>query len=103
MVERTSFSSRSRRAVACARVGACAVIRTLIPSMPEARKASVTEPPRSNASSASIRPCSASASPDSLAPQVRSTRLTMTFSSPAAAMRARRSGRMPRSNISAIS
>ena len=41
-------------------------MRTLIPSIPEARKARVTSPP---ASSASMRSCSASASPDSLAPQ----------------------------------
>ena len=51
-----------------------------------------------------MRSCKDSASPDSLAPHVRRTRLAMTpLSSPESAMRARRSGKMPRSNISAIS
>ena len=99
MVARTAASSVSSRAVVSARVRARAVMRTLMPSMPEAKKARVVP----ESCTASRRSWSVSARPDSLAPQVRSTRLAMTLSSPAAAMRARRSGRMPRSNISAIS
>jgi hypothetical protein len=100
MAKRTSASSWSSRAPTSGRVRARAVMRTLMPSMPEAKKAKVTSP---EPSSAATRSASASARPDSLAPQVRSTRLAMTPSSPASAMRARRSGRMPRSNMSIIS
>ncbi len=100
MARRTSTSSLSSSAVTSLRWRARAVMRTLMPSIPEARKARVTSPA---ASRASMRSCSDSARPDSLAPQVRRTRLAMTPSSPASAMRARRSGRMARSNISAIS
>ena len=59
-----------------------------MPSMPLARNAIVGLP---TASSASMRRASRSASPDSLSPHVRSTRLTMTDVSPE---RRRRSGRI---------
>ena len=49
-------------------------------------------------------PARVSARPDSLIPQVRMTRLAMTPDvSPRSVMRRCRSGRMPRSNMSAIS
>ena len=83
-------------------VPARAVMRTLMPSMPEARKARRHLRPWCRGRRCG--PGGTSASPDSLAPQVRSTRLAMTpLSSPDSAMRARRSGIMPWSNISAIS
>ena len=57
-----------------------AVIRTLMPSMPLARNASVGLPASSNSS---MRPASISARPDSLWPHVRSTRLSMVALTPA--------------------
>ena len=76
-----------------------------MPSIPLARKAMVTAwPGAGRASRASMRPWSASASADSLVPQVRSTRLTMTdllagFGHPAPEV----GQDPPGSNISAIS
>ena len=47
-----------------------------------------------------MRGASSSASPDSLIPQVRTTRLMITAASPARSARLRRSGRTARVNIS---
>ncbi len=68
-----------------------------MPSMPLARKATVTVPPSSNASS---RGASRSASVDSLMPQVRRVRLAITVRRP---WRASRSGITARCTISRIS
>ena len=92
----SATSSASTRS-ASSEVGALAVIRTLSPSMPLARKAMVAWP---DASSSSIRPASSSARPDSLWPQVRSVRLRMTACTPA---RRCRSGSTVPETISCIS
>ena len=76
---RKSVSSLANMSNAAASSLAFAVIRTLIPSMPLAKKASVGLPILSNWS---IRSARTSARPDSLFPQVRSTRLRMTVRSP---------------------
>ena len=96
---RTSRSSASRNATASASVGALAVRRTLIPSIPLARNAMVSggAPGRS---SASRRDEIRSASVDSAIPHVRSTRLRIVAMVP---VRATRSGRIARSSMSFIS
>ena len=72
-------------------------MRTLMPSMPLAWKAMVGLP---SLSSSPMRVATISAMPDSLTPQVRSTRLRITAVWP---VRRRRSGRMVPLNISRIS
>ena len=94
---RTSTSSASSSAATAAASAPLAVIRTLRPSPPEARNASVAVPVRS---SSSMRSASSSARPDSDSPQVRRVRLPMTAPTPA---RRCRSGRTVPVIISFIS
>ena len=98
-------SCSSSRSAATAPSAARTVRRTLIPSIPLARKAIVAvASPEARWSSSSMYPARASPSPDSLMPQVRSTRLAMVpGDSPRSAIRRCRSGAMARSNMSAIS
>ena len=102
-----SASSASRRSEAVTASSARTVTRTLMPSIPLARKAMVAPVPvgpASGPSSWAMCAPSVSARPDSLIPQVRMTRLAMTpVLSPRSAIRRRRSGTMPRSNMSDIS
>ena len=77
---RRRASSAASTMSAAASSPAFAVMRTLMPSIPLARNARVGLP---SASSSAIRGASISASPDSLWPQVRSTRLPMIALTPA--------------------
>ena len=91
---RSSASSAARIASALASSAAFAVMRTLMPSMPLAWKASVGLP---STSSSSMRGASSSARPDSVWPQVRSTRLRITALTPA--RRCRSGSTVPRSIV----
>ncbi|CAB4734497.1 unannotated protein [freshwater metagenome] len=94
---RIAASCGSMSASADARSAARAVRRTLMPSQPLARNASVGLPA---SSSRSMIPSRRSLSPLSLSPHVRSVRDTMMLGSPE---RRRRSGRTARSSMSFIS